>query len=196
MAPLHYAAGLPSSKHSEKFIQLLLDFGADIDQPSSPERVTPLHVAIKKNNSSAVKLLLHNGADTSRTDALGRSASSHARESGNLHFLHDIARLGFTQMPEGGRRSRRRRLSSCSGVSEYFSCSPDEEDDDACYMPQRRRRRKSSSELVAIVILGNYEKSNESNFYQNNSTYISQTLAPDLISRLPAINKVYYRSLS
>jgi hypothetical protein len=66
---LHYAASVGDTK----IMLMLLDKTADIDA-KSPNKTTPLMMAVRSGNSSAVQLLLDRGADSNLINEMGLSA--------------------------------------------------------------------------------------------------------------------------
>ncbi|XP_049783268.1 ankyrin repeat domain-containing protein 16-like isoform X2 [Schistocerca cancellata] len=70
LSALHHAARTGSVLVIEFLVK---ELGADVNSVSDIDRVTPLHVAAREKQSDVVHLLMKLGADTSLTDAHGRS---------------------------------------------------------------------------------------------------------------------------
>ncbi|XP_049805702.1 ankyrin repeat domain-containing protein 16-like isoform X2 [Schistocerca nitens] len=70
LSALHHAARTGSVLVIEFLVK---ELGADVNSVSGIDRVTPLHVAAREKQSDVVHLLMKLGADTSLTDAHGRS---------------------------------------------------------------------------------------------------------------------------
>ncbi|XP_047104927.1 ankyrin repeat domain-containing protein 16-like [Schistocerca piceifrons] len=70
LSALHHAARTGSVLVIEFLVK---ELGADVNSISDIDRVTPLHVAAREKQSDVVHLLMKLGADTSLTDAHGRS---------------------------------------------------------------------------------------------------------------------------
>jgi len=64
--PLHYAA------HSANVIQLLVDYGADVNVKDGKGR-TPLHIAAVMAYEEALQILIENGADVNAVDNEGNT---------------------------------------------------------------------------------------------------------------------------
>lgn len=164
MSPLHISSGLHSAL-SAKVCQLLLESGADVNLKSVYDSYTPLHIAVIRSNDQVVKVLLSNGADVYECDNNGNNAFVHARQSGNFHLLHDLSQAVLQQEREKRKleRGRRlRRMSSCSGISEYYSCSSDDG-----FVPGKERRRRTSSNAAPRKILNKFKDMVCSNFVYN-----------------------------
>ncbi|MCW8087812.1 ankyrin repeat domain-containing protein [Sabulicella glaciei] len=67
-------------------LETLLPAAGDLTPFDGPEGVTPLMVAASAGHHAAVELLLERGANPSRRDAQGRSASEYARRAGHPHL--------------------------------------------------------------------------------------------------------------
>lgn len=82
---LHYAA---TAGHDDA-VRLLLENYAYIDA-ESPEKNTPMMMAMKYNRGTTVKLLLDEGADGYFRNAAGQNAADMAREAGNSALANDF----------------------------------------------------------------------------------------------------------
>ena len=63
---------------SEEFLDILLEYGADINRQNEKNGSTPLHIAIKMENYSIVKYLLNKGADYSIQDKFRKTPKEYA----------------------------------------------------------------------------------------------------------------------
>ena len=94
--PLHYAA----SGAQIEIIKMLLDNNAYIDA-ESPNQTTPLMMAAMYGTSSAVKLLLHEGADPSLKNQQGLTALQFAQRSNQSASVEAIAVFLRRKQPIG-----------------------------------------------------------------------------------------------
>jgi ankyrin repeat protein len=76
--PLHYAA----AGGSERMVDLLLDKHAFIDA-ESPNRSTPLMLAVRQKHEALARRLIAAGADPSLRNDAGMSAGDYATRNGN-----------------------------------------------------------------------------------------------------------------
>jgi ankyrin repeat protein len=83
---LHYAA----TSGSDAIVRTLLDRGADIDA-RSPNRTTPLMMAIYGGHFSTAELLLDRGADITLKNALGMDAAEFARQGDRRDMIALVA---------------------------------------------------------------------------------------------------------
>ncbi len=77
-SPLHSA----SHNNHPATVQLLLDYGADIDKQSNCNGNTPLHTAASMGHVEVVKVLLDAGADTTLVNDENKTAEDLASEGG------------------------------------------------------------------------------------------------------------------
>ncbi len=84
-SPLHYAATGPEPR----VVALLLDKGVPIDA-LSPNRSTPLMMAVSYGAESSVDLLLKRGADKRLRNALGHDAAALAERAGRDFLVQRV----------------------------------------------------------------------------------------------------------
>ncbi|XP_078578722.1 uncharacterized protein LOC144863426 [Branchiostoma floridae x Branchiostoma japonicum] len=93
--PLHEAALWATGEHVEAIIESLLEAGANMDQPDK-EKCTPLHLAARMGNCSAVKLLMSHGADPSKVDKEGNTPYQLVLSKGHSNSAEMFAALTST----------------------------------------------------------------------------------------------------
>jgi ankyrin repeat protein len=84
--PLHYAA----TGGSERMVDLLLDKHAFIDA-ESPNRSTPLMLAVRQRHEALARRLIAAGADPSLRNDAGMSAADYAARNGNAALAEWLA---------------------------------------------------------------------------------------------------------
>ena len=75
--------GLSTALNRKKLVQILIEFGADVNDPMNEIGQTPLFKSIDTNNDELTKLLLAAGADPNITDVSGATALMVAPKCGN-----------------------------------------------------------------------------------------------------------------
>lgn len=92
LTPLHYA--LDHSRKTSKAAAMLLDLGADPNAQIEWEEVAPLHLAARRNDASAVALLIQKGALLDTKDRFGRTPLHIALEQGDLEVIERFTSAG------------------------------------------------------------------------------------------------------
>jgi hypothetical protein len=69
-------------KRQAKLIHFLIGKGASVDAHVYGELLTPLHMAVRKNNAMATHILLDHGADIGKTNAAEQTAWKYAKSFG------------------------------------------------------------------------------------------------------------------
>lgn len=96
---LHYAATMGA----DDLIRLLIEHHAYIDA-ESPNKTTPLMMAMRYNKPSTVKLLLDEGSDGYARNAEGKNAADIARDAGHVKLANDfVERLNADKQRRGRR---------------------------------------------------------------------------------------------
>ena len=83
--PLHYAAG----QGDVKVLKVLLDAHAYIDA-ESPNATTPLMMAARNGQETAVTFLLSEGADPTLTNQPGLTAAAYAKRAGRIELSQTL----------------------------------------------------------------------------------------------------------
>jgi len=78
LAPIHHAA----QHHMTDILSLLIQAHAQVNIQAQPTKQTPLHMATKKGNLEAIKLLLQAGANLYTKDNEQQTALSYAKKLG------------------------------------------------------------------------------------------------------------------
>lgn len=80
-----------------QMVELLMEYGADIEVRTSKFKQTPLQVAALKGQNLTAMMLAHNGADIFALDSTKRTASQLAREAGHKDLADELWRLEAEQ---------------------------------------------------------------------------------------------------
>lgn len=78
----------------ERIVYLLIEHGADIDATDTQYKITPLHLAIKNENTGILNLILTKNPNIESQDIEGKTPLHNAVEQQNTFFVRKLCTLG------------------------------------------------------------------------------------------------------
>jgi len=88
---LHIAVGC---KKNKKIVEMLLDYGANIEAGAEEKYFTPLIYAMSKDNEEIIRILLDRGANVNAVDYHGATFLHRVAKHGSLRLFLDAEKLG------------------------------------------------------------------------------------------------------